>query len=125
VGSAADGDGRVTGADATSFFGMSGLSRADLKQVSTEHGAARLLYNPPLLRAVYSSRVVVGERMFDVSLFVDLRAKVWAIADSKRQGYLGFAEFVTAMQVRPHSYASVLASASDNEWSGCADGLMV
>ncbi|KAF8685377.1 hypothetical protein HU200_044001 [Digitaria exilis] len=29
-----DGDGRVTGADATSFFGMSGLSRADLKQVS-------------------------------------------------------------------------------------------
>ncbi|PUZ74136.1 hypothetical protein GQ55_1G041300 [Panicum hallii var. hallii] len=51
-----DGDGRVTGADATSFFGMSGLSRADLKQV-------------------------------------------WAIADSKRQGYLGFAEFVTAMQL--------------------------
>jgi hypothetical protein len=34
VGSVADGDGRVTGADATSFFGMSGLSRADLKQVS-------------------------------------------------------------------------------------------
>lgn len=25
--------------------------------------------------------------------------KVWAIADSKRQGYLGFSEFVTAMQV--------------------------
>jgi EH domain-containing protein 1 len=37
----------------------------------------------------------------DISLFGDLRAKVWAIADSKRQGYLGFAEFVTAMQVRP------------------------
>ena len=34
-GSVADGDGRVTGADATSFFGMSALSRADLKQVST------------------------------------------------------------------------------------------
>lgn len=33
-GSAVDGDGRVTGADATSFFVMSGLSRADLKQVS-------------------------------------------------------------------------------------------
>jgi hypothetical protein len=33
--SVADGDGRVTGADATSFFGMSALSRADLKQVST------------------------------------------------------------------------------------------
>jgi EH domain-containing protein 1 len=28
-----DGDGRVTGADATKFFAMSGLSRADLKQV--------------------------------------------------------------------------------------------
>lgn len=25
--------------------------------------------------------------------------KVWAIADSKRQGYLGFTEFITAMQV--------------------------
>jgi hypothetical protein len=36
----------------------------------------------------------------DISLFGDLRAKVWAIADSRRQGYLGFAEFVTAMQVR-------------------------
>jgi len=34
-GSVADGDGRVTGTDATSFFGMSALSRADLKQVST------------------------------------------------------------------------------------------
>jgi len=30
----ADRDGRVTGPDATSFFAMSGLSRADLKQVS-------------------------------------------------------------------------------------------
>lgn len=26
-------------------------------------------------------------------------SKVWAIADSKRQGYLGFKEFITAMQV--------------------------
>lgn len=26
-------------------------------------------------------------------------SKVWAIADSKRQGYLGFKEFVFAMQV--------------------------
>ncbi|KAG8058151.1 hypothetical protein GUJ93_ZPchr0002g26387 [Zizania palustris] len=51
-----DGDGRVTGSDATKFFAMSGLSRADLKQV-------------------------------------------WAIADSKRQGYLGFGEFVAAMQL--------------------------
>uniref|UniRef100_A0A0D9VCE4 Dynamin-type G domain-containing protein n=1 Tax=Leersia perrieri TaxID=77586 RepID=A0A0D9VCE4_9ORYZ len=51
-----DGDGRVTGADATKFFAMSGLSRADLKQV-------------------------------------------WAIADSKRQGFLGFGEFVSSMQL--------------------------
>ncbi|KQJ93413.1 hypothetical protein BRADI_3g04420v3 [Brachypodium distachyon] len=51
-----DGDGRVTGSDATKFFAMSGLSRSDLKQV-------------------------------------------WAIADSKRQGYLGFGEFAAAMQL--------------------------
>ena len=30
-----------------------------------------------------------------------LDIKVWAIADSKRQGYLGFFEFMTAMQVCP------------------------
>lgn len=59
----------------------------------------------------------------DASLFLDLRAKVWAIADSKRQGYLGFAEFVIAMQVRPHSCASVVACASDNEWCGRAAAL--
>lgn len=51
-----DGDGRITGGDATKFFAMSNLSRQDLKQV-------------------------------------------WAIADSKRQGFLGFKEFVTAMQL--------------------------
>ncbi|XLT00010.1 hypothetical protein HN51_049361 [Arachis hypogaea] len=51
-----DGDGRITGSDATKFFAMSNLSRQDLKQV-------------------------------------------WAIADSKRQGYLGFAEFIIAMQL--------------------------
>ncbi|KAK9057193.1 hypothetical protein SSX86_024560 [Deinandra increscens subsp. villosa] len=51
-----DGDGRITGTDATKFFAMSNLSRQDLKQV-------------------------------------------WAIADSKRQGFLGFKEFVTAMQL--------------------------
>ncbi|RDX62590.1 EH domain-containing protein 1 [Mucuna pruriens] len=51
-----DGDGRITGSDATKFFAMSNLSRQDLKQV-------------------------------------------WAIADSKRQGYLGFIEFVIAMQL--------------------------
>ncbi|KAF0936050.1 hypothetical protein E2562_038357 [Oryza meyeriana var. granulata] len=51
-----DGDGRVTGADATKFFAMSGLSRSDLKQVG-------------------------------------------AIVDSKRQGFLGFGQFVAAMQL--------------------------
>ncbi|XP_073280807.1 EH domain-containing protein 1-like [Primulina huaijiensis] len=51
-----DGDGRLTGGDATKFFSMSNLSRQDLKLV-------------------------------------------WAIADSKRQGFLGFKEFVTAMQL--------------------------
>nr|GMC51744.1 EH domain-containing protein 1 [Ipomoea batatas]GMC53717.1 EH domain-containing protein 1 [Ipomoea batatas] len=51
-----DGDGRITGGDATKFFSLSNLSRQELKQV-------------------------------------------WAIADSKRQGYLGFKEFVIAMQL--------------------------
>ncbi|KAL2931262.1 EH domain-containing protein 2 [Bienertia sinuspersici] len=51
-----DGDGRVTGNDATKFFAISNLSRSDLKQV-------------------------------------------WALADTKRQGYLGFKEFVAAMQL--------------------------
>ncbi|KAL3632710.1 EH domain-containing protein 1 [Castilleja foliolosa] len=57
-----DGDGRLTGADATKFFSMSNLSRQDLKQLL-------------ILR------------------------RVWAIADSKRQGYLGLKEFITAMQI--------------------------
>ncbi|CAI9756639.1 unnamed protein product [Fraxinus pennsylvanica] len=51
-----DGDGRLTGNDATRFFEMSNLSKPELKQV-------------------------------------------WAIADSKRQGFLGFKEFITAMQL--------------------------
>ncbi|XP_024158763.1 EH domain-containing protein 1 isoform X2 [Rosa rugosa] len=51
-----DNDGRITGSDAIKFFGMSNLSRQDLKQV-------------------------------------------WAITDSKRQGFLGFTEFITAMQL--------------------------
>lgn len=51
-----DGDGRITGNDATKFFSMSNLSRSELKQV-------------------------------------------WALADAKRQGYLGFKEFVAAMQL--------------------------
>ncbi|KAJ7960826.1 EH domain-containing protein 1 [Quillaja saponaria] len=52
----ADGDGRITGSDATKFFALSNLSRQELKQV-------------------------------------------WAIADAKRQGYLGFREFISAMQL--------------------------
>ncbi|KAJ4704005.1 EH domain-containing protein 1-like [Melia azedarach] len=51
-----DGDGRITGSDATKFFALSKLSRQELKQI-------------------------------------------WALADSKRQGFLDFAEFVTAMQL--------------------------
>jgi EH domain-containing protein 1 len=51
-----DGIEQAAQADAASFFAMSTLSRADLKQV-------------------------------------------WAIADAKQQGYLGSAEFVTAMQL--------------------------
>ncbi|XP_022724382.1 EH domain-containing protein 1-like isoform X7 [Durio zibethinus] len=51
-----DGDGRVTGNDATKFFAMSKLSRQELKQI-------------------------------------------WAIADSKRQGFLGLTEFTVAMQL--------------------------
>lgn len=51
-----DGDGRISGNDATKFFALSNLSRSQLKQL-------------------------------------------WALADTKRQGFLGFSEFVTAMQV--------------------------
>jgi len=52
----ADGDGRISGSEATKFFALSNLSRSQLKQL-------------------------------------------WALADVKRQGFLGFPEFVTAMQV--------------------------
>ncbi|GJT36913.1 EH domain-containing protein 1 [Tanacetum coccineum] len=56
-----DGDGRITGDDATKFFVLSNLDKSQLKQV-------------------------------------------WAIADSKRQGYLGFKDFIIAMQAcRPVS----------------------
>ncbi|KAL5157720.1 EH domain-containing protein 2 [Glycine soja] len=51
-----DGDGRISGNDATNFFALSNLSRSQLKQL-------------------------------------------WALADVKRQGFLGFTEFVTAMQL--------------------------
>ncbi|KAL5839006.1 hypothetical protein ACOSQ4_011614 [Xanthoceras sorbifolium] len=51
-----DGDGRITGNDATKFFALSKLSRQELKQV-------------------------------------------WGLAESKRQGFLDFTEFLTAMQL--------------------------
>ncbi|GAB4826525.1 EH domain-containing protein 1 [Ancistrocladus abbreviatus] len=51
-----DGDGRMSGSDATKFFALSNLSRSELKQV-------------------------------------------WALADTKRQGFLGIREFITAMQL--------------------------
>ncbi|XP_024984383.1 EH domain-containing protein 1-like [Cynara cardunculus var. scolymus] len=51
-----DGDGRITGIEATEFLAMSKLAKSELKQV-------------------------------------------WTIADSKRQGFLGFKEFITAMQL--------------------------
>lgn len=51
-----DGDGRITGIEATEFLAMSKLAKSELKQV-------------------------------------------WTIADSKRQGFFGFKEFITAMQL--------------------------
>lgn len=51
-----DGDGRISGNEATKFFALSNLSRSQLKQL-------------------------------------------WALSDTKRQGFLGFTEFLTAMQV--------------------------
>ncbi|XP_076907579.1 EH domain-containing protein 1-like [Bidens hawaiensis] len=51
-----DGDGRITGDDATVFFAKSNIEKHHLKQV-------------------------------------------WAIADSKRQGFLGFKEFIIALQL--------------------------
>ncbi|RVW29993.1 EH domain-containing protein 1 [Vitis vinifera] len=69
-----DSDGRITGNDAIKFFSMSNLPRPDLKQV--------LSY------------------CLDCDLFFFLLfSKVWAIADTKRQGFLGFKEFITAMQL--------------------------
>ncbi|CAL5183966.1 unnamed protein product [Lathyrus oleraceus] len=51
-----DGDGRISGNEATKFFALSNLSRSQLKQL-------------------------------------------WALSDTKRQGFLGFTEFLTAMQL--------------------------
>lgn len=37
--------------------------------------------------------------LLTISFVVNSFLKVWAIADKKRQGFLGFSEFITAMQV--------------------------
>lgn len=37
--------------------------------------------------------------MFSFSILCFVHVKVWAMADSKRQGFLGLPEFITAMQV--------------------------
>ena len=100
----ADGDGRITGPDAIKFFGMSKLSRPDLKQVLA------LATNPlPVLFCLWNYWFLY---MCHFCLTV-LRFKVWAIADTRRQGYLGFPEFVTAMQVFPRLFdVSVVLSVS-------------
>ncbi|KAL5221553.1 hypothetical protein ABZP36_026266 [Zizania latifolia] len=48
------------------------------------------------------------------------QSKVWAIADSKRQGYLGFGQFVTAMQVFSSSplCLSVILQSGMEKWGG-------
>ena len=100
----ADGDGRITGPDAIKFFGMSKLSRPDLKQVLA------LATNPlPVLFCLWNFWFLY---MCHFCLTV-LRFKVWAIADTRRQGYLGFPEFITAMQVFPRLFdVSVVLSVS-------------
>ena len=69
-----DGDGRISGNDATKFFALSNLSRSQLK-------------------------------------------RLWALADVKRQGFLGFTEFVTAMQVSHFNRRFVSSRVvSDSRW---------
>ncbi|KAL9243478.1 hypothetical protein vseg_017361 [Gypsophila vaccaria] len=72
-----NGDGRVSGNDATKFFSLSNLSRSQLKQV-------------------------------------------WAFADTNREGYLGFKQFVAAMQLislaqAGHELTADLLSTADLE----------
>ncbi|KAL9147298.1 hypothetical protein ABFS82_13G164700 [Erythranthe guttata] len=118
-----DGDGRLTGADATKFFSLSNLPRQDLKLVwaiadpvepklpDSESREWRLI--PPRLvgapRSTRRSTRADGDGRFtgaDATKFFSLSnlprqdlKLVWAIADSKRQGFLGFKEFITAMQL--------------------------
>lgn len=74
---------------------MSNLPRPHLKQVRHQEGdfPVKLLY----LREVIDERV--GFTCGFYANMMELLVKVWAIADSKRQGFLGLKEFITAMQV--------------------------
>jgi EH domain-containing protein 1 len=76
-----DGDGHIMGPDAIKFFGMSKLSSPDLKKV---------------LDSRYCGFIDFCCAIFCLTV---LRLKVWAIADSRRHVYLGFNEFILAMQV--------------------------
>jgi EH domain-containing protein 1 len=77
-----DRDGRITGPDAMKFFNMSKLSCADLKQVLDSRYCGFIDF----CCAIFFCLIV-------------LQLKVWAIAGSTWQGYLGFNEFISAMQV--------------------------
>ncbi|PON91323.1 Dynamin superfamily [Trema orientale] len=94
-----DGDGRITSNDATKFFAMSNLSRTELKQVE----------------ACY---VQTRQRSGSAITMVPT---VELTSDSKRQGYLGLTEFITAMQLVSLAQAGheltleVLKTASDKE----------
>ncbi|KAI3764246.1 hypothetical protein L2E82_14252 [Cichorium intybus] len=72
------GDGRITGDDATKFFAMSNIEKPELKQ---------LIWN------------VAVDKYSDLYSLLAAHIHIWAIADSKRQGFLGFKEFITAMQL--------------------------
>ncbi|KVI02296.1 hypothetical protein Ccrd_019419 [Cynara cardunculus var. scolymus] len=159
-----DGDGRITGGDATNFFVMSNLSRQDLKQsmsfndgfsvgnlgflyfvftkywfihcgaphstqadgvsvrimvvglllssdfhiVCVKNGYAR--YSMPcfVFFGLYIYFFIIRSFLFYIGILICVTIspcpfirhfKVWAIADSRRQGFLGFKEFITAMQL--------------------------
>ncbi|CDY50090.1 BnaC01g32650D [Brassica napus] len=95
-----DGDGRITGSDAIKFFSMSNLPRPELKQffgVSVNENSCCSF------RRSYADADAV--LITDADLNADAvpssmkRTRVWAIADAKRQGYLGFKDFIVAMQL--------------------------
>lgn len=88
-----DGDGRITAGDATSFFAKSLLSRSELKQAGFSfHFSVFFDSIQSCFGSILLLHVIIS---YGVLCFL----KVWAIADSKRQGFLGLKEFITAMQV--------------------------